>query len=105
MLRFQNTLSGQLEEFRPRNEGAVRMYCCGPTVWDFAHIGNLRTFLLDVILRRYLKFKGYKVSHVMNITDVDDRIIQLAERKVVTLAEYIVPYLSALSQDFDAICM
>ncbi|PYS90024.1 MAG: cysteine--tRNA ligase [Acidobacteria bacterium] len=105
MLKFQNTLSGQLEEFRPLREGEVRMYCCGPTVWDFAHIGNLRTFLLGDILRRYLKFKGYKVTHVMNITDVDDRIIQQAERKGVTLDEYTAPYIEAFWQDFDAIGM
>src|SRR5438270_4293415 len=105
MLRFQNTLSGQLEEFRPLNDGEVRMYCCGPTVWDFAHIGNLRTFLLGDILRRYLKHKGYAVMHVMNITDVDDRIIQQAEAKGVSLDEYTAPYIEAFWQDFDAIGM
>src|SRR5947209_4367778 len=81
------------------------MYCCGPTVWDFAHIGNLRTFLLGDILRRYLKFKGYKVTHVMNITDVDDRIIQQAEAKGVSLDEYTAPFIEAFWQDFDAIGM
>jgi cysteinyl-tRNA synthetase len=105
MLKFQNTLSGQLEEFRPLVEGEVRMYCCGPTVWDFAHIGNLRTFLLGDVLRRYLKFKGYRVTHVMNITDVDDRIIQQAEQKGVSLDEYTAPYIEAFWQDFDAMGM
>jgi cysteinyl-tRNA synthetase len=105
MLKFQNTLSGQLEEFRPLVEGEVRVYCCGPTVWDYAHIGNLRTFLLGDVLRRYLKFKGYRVTHVMNITDVDDRIIQQAETKGVSLDEYTAPYIEAFWQDFDAMGM
>ena len=75
MLRFHNTLSGQLEEFRPLTEGEVRFYYCGPTVWDYGHIGNFRSAIAADILRRYLKFKGYHVTQVMNITDVDDRII------------------------------
>ncbi|HEY0097466.1 MAG TPA: cysteine--tRNA ligase [Pyrinomonadaceae bacterium] len=103
MLKFQNTLSGQLEEFRPMREGEVRMYNCGPTVWDFAHIGNFRTSIFVDILRRYLIFKGYKVLHVTNITDVDDRIIQMAAQKNVTLDEYTAPYLAAFWEDFDAL--
>jgi cysteinyl-tRNA synthetase len=103
MLKFQNTLTGQLEEFRPLREGEVRMYNCGPTVWDFAHIGNFRTSIFVDILRRYLIFKGYKVTHVTNITDVDDRIIQMAGQKGVSLDEYTAPYLEAYWQDFDAL--
>jgi cysteinyl-tRNA synthetase len=103
MLKFQNTLTGQLEEFRPMREGEVRMYNCGPTVWDFAHIGNFRTSIFVDILRRYLIFKGYRVTHVTNITDVDDRIIQMAGQKGVSLDEYTAPYLEAFWQDFDAL--
>jgi cysteinyl-tRNA synthetase len=103
MLRFQNTLSGQLEEFRPLEEGAVRMYYCGPTVWNYAHIGNLRTALFVDILRRYLKFKGFRVTHVMNITDVDDRIIAQAREQGVTIDEYTAPYIKACWHDFDAV--
>ncbi|HLL73323.1 MAG TPA: cysteine--tRNA ligase [Pyrinomonadaceae bacterium] len=103
MLKFQNTLTGQLEEFRPLREGEVRMYNCGPTVWDFAHIGNFRTSVFVDILRRYLIFKGYRVTHVTNITDVDDRIIQMAGQKGVSLDEYTAPYLEAFWQDFDAL--
>ncbi|HEX8423838.1 MAG TPA: cysteine--tRNA ligase [Pyrinomonadaceae bacterium] len=103
MLKFQNTLTGQLEEFRPLREGEVRMYNCGPTVWDFAHIGNFRTSVFVDILRRYLIFKGYKVLQVTNITDVDDRIIQMAGQKNVTLDEYTAPYLAAYWEDFDAL--
>ena len=103
MLKFQNTLTGQLEEFRPLREGEVTMYNCGPTVWDFAHIGNFRTSVFVDILRRYLIFKGYRVTHVTNITDVDDRIIQMAGQKGVSLDEYTAPYLEAFWQDFDAL--
>ncbi|MDX6271726.1 MAG: cysteinyl-tRNA synthetase [Acidobacteriota bacterium] len=103
MLKFQNTLTGQLEEFRPLTEGEVKMYNCGPTVWDFAHIGNFRTSIFVDILRRYLIFKGYRVTHVTNITDVDDRIIQMAAQKGVSLDEYTAPYLEAFWQDFDAL--
>ncbi|MFL6207608.1 MAG: cysteine--tRNA ligase [Pyrinomonadaceae bacterium] len=103
MLRFQNTLSGQLEEFRPINEGEVRMYFCGPTVWNVVQIGNLRSFLFGDILRRYLKFKGYKVTHVMNLTDVDDRIIAEAAAKGVSIDEYTAPYIETFWRDYDAI--
>jgi cysteinyl-tRNA synthetase len=103
MLKFQNTLTGQLEEFRPISEGEVRMYNCGPTVWDFAHIGNFRTSVFVDILRRYLIFKGYRVVHVTNITDVDDRIIQMAGERGVSLDEYTAPYLAAFWEDFDAL--
>lgn len=76
MLKIHNTLSGQLEEFCPLNENRVQMYTCGPTVYDFAHIGNFRTFVFEDVLKRYLKFKGLRVKHVMNITDVDDKTIR-----------------------------
>ncbi|MDQ3179797.1 MAG: cysteine--tRNA ligase, partial [Acidobacteriota bacterium] len=78
MLKFYNTLSGKLEEFQSLKAGEMRMYVCGPTVWSFAHIGNFRTFIFGDILRRYLKYKGYNLTHVMNLTDVDDRIINEA---------------------------
>ena len=76
VLKIYNTLSGQLEEFRPLNDGRVHMYTCGPTVYDFAHIGNFRTFVFEDVLKRYLRFKGLSVKHVMNITDVDDKTIR-----------------------------
>ena len=103
MLRFHNTLSGQVEEFRPINEGEVRMYYCGPTVWDYGHIGNFRSVILTDILSRYLRFKGYKVTHVMNITDVEDRIIALSQKNKVTIDDYTAKYIEALWQDFDAL--
>jgi cysteinyl-tRNA synthetase len=103
MLKFHNTLSGRLEEFRPLNEGEVRMYYCGPTVWDYGHIGNFRSTIFTDILSRYLRFKGYRVTHVMNITDVEDRIIALSQKNGVTIDEYTARYIEALWEDFDAL--
>ncbi len=103
MLRFRNTLSGQLEEFRPMIEGEARLYYCGPTVWDFAQIGNFRSAICTDILSRYLRYKGYRVTHVMNITDVEDRIIALSQKAGVTIDEYTEKYIEALWQDADAL--
>jgi len=103
MLKFHNTLSGQLEEFRPRVEGEVKMYYCGPTVWDYGHIGNFRSAIFTDILSRYLRFKGYSVTHVMNITDIEDRIIALSQKNGVTIDEYTAKYIEALWEDFDAL--
>jgi len=103
MLRFRNTLSGKIEEFRPLREGEVRLYYCGPTVWDYGHIGNFRSALNADILRRYLKFKGFKVTHVMNITDVEDRIIAKSQEAGLTIDEYTAKYIDALWEDFDAL--
>jgi cysteinyl-tRNA synthetase len=103
MLKFFNTLSGQVEEFRPMREGEVRMYMCGPTVWDFAQIGNFRSMIMADIVRRYFKFKGYKLTHVMNITDIEDRIIALSQEKGVTIDEYTARYIEAFWEDWDAL--
>jgi len=104
MLKFFNTLSGQLEEFRPLVEGEARLYICGPTVWDYAHIGNFRTMAaFGDTLRRYLKYKGYRVTHVMNITDVEDRIIKFSHEQGKTIDEYTAKYTAAFLEDFDAL--
>ena len=105
MLRFFNTLSRQTEEFHPLEEGRVRMYICGPTVWNFAHIGNFRTFIFGDVLRRYLKFKGYQVTHVFNLTDIDDRIINEAAKQNISIDEFTAPYIKAFWEDFDALGM
>jgi cysteinyl-tRNA synthetase len=76
LLKLFNSLGRKLQTFTPINEGEVRMYTCGPTVWNYAHIGNFRAFVFEDLLRRYLKFKGFKVTQVKNITDVEDRIIK-----------------------------
>jgi cysteinyl-tRNA synthetase len=86
-LRFHNTLTGELEEFEPLEPGHVRIYSCGPTVYERAHIGNFRTFAWEDLLRRYLKHRGYRVTQVMNLTDVDDRTINAALERGVSLEE------------------
>ncbi len=103
MLRFFNTLSRQVEEFQPLEDGKVRMYICGPTVWNFAHIGNFRTFIFGDVLRRYLKFKGYEVTHVFNLTDIDDRIINEANARGITIDEFTAPFIQYFWEDFDAL--
>jgi len=103
MFNFYNTLSGRVEEFRPMVEGEAKFYYCGPTVWDFGHIGNFRSAICADILRRYLKYKGLRVTHVMNITDVEDRIIALSQKAGETIDEYTARYIDALWQDFDAL--
>src|SRR6185295_16449894 len=80
-LRFYNTLTRQDEEFVPLGGGEVRLYTCGPTVYDYAHIGNFRTYLWEDLLRRHLELRGHKVTQVMNLTDVDDKTIACALRK------------------------
>ena len=95
MLRIHNTLSGRLEEFRPMVEGEVRFYYCGPTVWDYGHIGNFRSAIAADVLRRYFKFKGLKVTQVMNLTDVDDRIIAKAQEAGVGIDDYTQKYIAA----------
>jgi cysteinyl-tRNA synthetase len=101
MLKIHNTLSGKLEEFRPLREGEVRFYYCGPTVWDYGHIGNFRSAVAADIIRRYLKFKGYRVTHVMNITDVEDRIIAKSQEAGLSIDDYTAKYIDALWEDFD----
>jgi len=103
MLKFRNTLTGRVEEFRPLKEGEVGMYYCGPTVWNYGHIGNFRSAIAADIVRRYLKFKGYKVTHVMNITDVEDRIIAESQKAGVSIDDYTAKYIDALWEDFDAL--
>jgi cysteinyl-tRNA synthetase len=92
-------MSSQIEEFRPLRDSEVRMYACGPTVYDYGHIGNFRTFVAVDLLRRYLRQSGYKVQHVMNITDVDDKIIRNSTRDGVTVQQYTAKYEKAFLED------
>ena len=98
-IRFYNTLTQSVEEFQPLHGNEVRMYTCGPTVYNFVHIGNLRTFTFQDILRRWLQYRGYKLNHVMNITDVDDKIIRNAAKECKTLQEYTEVYTQAFLED------
>jgi cysteinyl-tRNA synthetase len=102
-LRFFNTLTRTLEEFTPIEPGVVRMYTCGPTVYGFAHIGNFRTFMFEDLLRRYLKYRGYKVIHVMNLTDVDDKTIRDSRAEGTPLVEYTARYKKAFFEDLDVL--
>jgi cysteinyl-tRNA synthetase len=102
-IRLHNTLGGKIEAFVPQKAGEVRMYTCGPTVYDFAHIGNFRTFIFQDILRRFLKLRGFKMNHVMNLTDVDDRIIANAAAAGVNIREYTEKFAQAFFDDCKAL--
>ena len=98
-IRFYNTLTQKVEDFAPASDNTVRMYVCGPTVYNFAHIGNLRTFTFQDILRRWLRARGMDTLHVMNITDVDDKIIRTAVQQGVSIFDYTKPYEAAFLED------
>jgi cysteinyl-tRNA synthetase len=98
-ISFHNTLSGKTEPFVPQKPGKVAMYTCGPTVYDYAHIGNFRTFVFQDILRRFLRLRGFKLKHVMNLTDVDDRIIANAAAAGVSIREYTEKFAQAFFDD------
>jgi cysteinyl-tRNA synthetase len=102
-LHLFNTLSGKVEEFQPLEDNLVSMYACGPTVYDYGHIGNFRTFVAVDVLRRFLKQSGYKLKHVMNITDVEDKIIRNAAQQNLTVQEYTQKYTKAFLEDADAL--
>ena len=102
-LRLFNTLTGQIDPLVPSDGETLRMYACGPTVYDYGHIGNFRTFLQVDVLRRFLKLTGVKVRHVMNITDVDDRIIQNAAAAGISIGEYSARFQQAFFEDMDAL--
>src|ERR1700726_457744 len=100
-LKLFNTLSRSVQEFVPLDPAGkkVGMYCCGPTVYDFAHIGNWRTFIFGDLVRRYLEFKGHTVRHVMNITDVEDKIIKRMQQSGTTLRQFTGQYEAAFFDD------
>ena len=102
-IRFFNTMTRQVEVFQPLEPGHVRMYTCGPTVYNFVHIGNLRTFLFEDVLRRTLTAFGYRVTQVMNLTDIDDKTIKGAAAEGVTLREFTDRYVAAFFADIDAL--
>jgi cysteinyl-tRNA synthetase len=105
MIRFFNTLSGKLEPFLPIKKGEVKLYTCGPTVYDHSHIGNFRAYAFEDLLKRFLVFMGYKVTHVMNITDVDDKTIKGAHSEGISLQEYTKKYIDSFFKDIDTLRM
>jgi cysteinyl-tRNA synthetase len=98
-LRLYNTLTQQLETFKPLFGNTVRMYTCGPTVYNFVHIGNLRTFTFQDILRRWLRYRGFELNHVMNVTDVEDKIITNAAKEGKSIEEYTAIFTKAFFED------
>ncbi len=102
-LRFYNTLTRKKEYFQPIKQGRVRLYTCGPTVYNYAHIGNFRAYMFEDLLRRYLKFKGYQVKQVMNLTDIDDKIIRDSRQAQVSFREYTQPFKKAFFEDLDTL--
>ena len=104
-IQVHNTLSGKVEPFIPLKAGEVRMYTCGPTVYDFAHIGNYRTFVFQDILRRFLRLRGFQLTHVMNLTDVDDRIIANAAAAGIGIREYTEKFVQAFFADCRTLSM
>jgi len=102
-MKIYNTLTRQKEDFTPVHEGEARIYSCGPTVYNFPHIGNLRSFMFSDILRRFLKFKGYDVKHVMNITDVDDKTIRDSKKEGLSLSDFTDKYADFFFKDLQAL--
>ena len=104
-IRFYNTISRQKEAFQPLEAGKVKMYTCGPTVYDFAHIGNYRTFIFEDLLRRYLEFRGFEVNQAMNLTDVDDNTIRRSRERGISLTELTDEFKAAFHADLKTLNM
>ena len=102
-VKFKNSFTRTLEEFKPIEDGKVRMYTCGPTVYNYAHIGNFRAYMFEDILRRYLKFKGYNVTQVMNLTDIDDKTIRDSQAEGIPLKDFTDRYIKAFFHDLDTL--
>jgi cysteinyl-tRNA synthetase len=102
-IKLQNTLSNRVEPLVPVHPGEVRIYTCGPTVYASAHIGNFRTFMFQDILRRFLRAQGYRVLQVMNVTDVDDRIIKSAAAAGISIRDYTEKYIQAFLEDIGSL--
>ena len=102
-VRFFNTLGRKLETFKPRQPGEVKIYTCGPTVYNHAHIGNLRTFVFEDFLRRSLRYLGFEVTQVMNLTDVDDKTIAGAAARGVALDDYTGTFIESFFEDLDTL--
>jgi cysteinyl-tRNA synthetase len=102
-VKVYNTLSNQLEEFNEIKKGTIGLYTCGPTVYDYNHIGNFRSYMAEDLIKRYLVYRGYKVTHVMNITDIDDKTIKKANQLGVDLSEVTEKYTRAFLEDVETL--
>lgn len=102
-MKVYNTLTRQKEEFVPQQEGKVKMYVCGPTVYDYIHIGNARPYVVFDTVRRYLEYKGYDVTYVQNFTDVDDKIINRANKENSTMQDISNRYIEEAFRDADGL--
>ncbi len=102
-IRLFNTLTREIEEFQPIDPARVRMYTCGPTVYDFAHIGNFRAYIFEDLLQRHLESRGYRIERVMNLTDVDDKTIRGCRAAGIALSEFTRPYKNAFFEDLDSL--
>jgi len=105
MLKLYNTLARKKEEFEPLKKGKVSLYTCGPTVYNVIHIGNLKSFLAEDVLKRYLLYKGFKVKHVRNLTDVDDKTIRDSQKEGISLKEFTGRYTKAFLEDEKSVRM
>lgn len=103
MIRLYNTQTRTKEDFQSINRGEVHMYVCGPTVYNYIHIGNARTFISFDVIRRYFMWRGFKVTFVQNVTDVDDKIIKKANEEGTTAAEIAERYTKAFIDDMHAV--
>ena len=102
-IKFYNTLTKQKDEFHPIIKGEVKLYTCGPTVYETAHIGNFRTFIFEDLLKRFLLLKGFKVTHVMNITDVDDKTIARCNKDNISINDLTVKYINLFFKDIQTL--
>ena len=102
-MKLYNTMTRKKEEFQPLHENEVRMYCCGPTVYNYFHIGNARPFIIFDTFRRYMEYKGYKVTFVQNFTDIDDKMIQKANEEGITVSELAERFIEEYYKDADVL--
>src|SRR5512137_2516572 len=102
-IKIFNTLTRQKEEFKPLEPGKIGLYTCGPTVYDYAHIGNFRAFLFEDLLKRWLTYRDYNVIHIMNLTDIDDKTIKGSQKQGQQLREYTIFYANAFFEDIKAL--
>src|SRR5574342_1322649 len=102
-MQFYNTLTKKKEEFKPSDKKLVRMYTCGPTAYNYVHIGNLRTFVFEDVLRRWLKYRGFKLKQVKNLTDVDDKTIRDSQKEKMPLKAFTEKYSKSFFEDTDSL--